>query len=692
MSPSRLLLTLLFAARAAQEDAPQQDHGRCPSGGPAGVACGDDEASLLALKYGSASAAQRMGNLAEKMRPQAPDPGILDDVTTVDDSSELPRASALESDEFLDAAAEGPVQTERRGFATPAATFKRRRGFTLAGKSIYFLMTDRFARSGRGPMGAKNHTYCDLDSNGVDGWCGGTFQGIIRKLPYIKGMGFDCIWISPPIDAVDYTGYYAKNFFKINRHWGSARDLQRLSWSLRRLGMCLVVDVVTNHVRSLVGSDGKALVTGNAVPVVPFSRAYEYHQLNKTPGTTFEQYVIQGPPYASSGTGNTQHLQAGVEAGIYHCGPDYPEISYCSCFPGNLGVECPGASETLQWDGWFGSLGDLNQSVPSVRRGLINFVTVLRDTFGADAIRLDTAVYQSREWLSELQKEVGIEILGEATVVNITYAGTYQYQRSNGRQVLKGLLNFPPFYWLPRAFCSYYLLAPFAQYSTYQGTWSSTPPNLTQVAAVINSQQTGGKYSNLDLLGNFADNHDEFARLGWYCKEDSQRIKNILALLFFMRGVPIVYYGTEQGLLGHQLTKEESKDYTIPTGQFKLRESLWQTYYRTSTWQYEFIAQLNRVRKAYDFGVGEMNVLSMKENTMVFTRAPVGKGAGATAWAFINNFDNSTKKAVKYCPGPRPEKGYSWYDALSGKKATLGFGCYWAADSLPKLLVRERRS
>jgi hypothetical protein len=28
-------------------------------------------------------------------------------------------------------------------------------------------------------------------------YCGGTFSGILQKLDYIQGMGFDAIWISP---------------------------------------------------------------------------------------------------------------------------------------------------------------------------------------------------------------------------------------------------------------------------------------------------------------------------------------------------------------------------------------------------------------------------------------------------------------------------------------------------------------
>lgn len=53
-------------------------------------------------------------------------------------------------------------------------------------RSIYFLLTDRFATTdGSAP------------DCWIRGYCGGTWRGIQNKLDYIQGMGFDAIWISP---------------------------------------------------------------------------------------------------------------------------------------------------------------------------------------------------------------------------------------------------------------------------------------------------------------------------------------------------------------------------------------------------------------------------------------------------------------------------------------------------------------
>jgi alpha-amylase len=67
-------------------------------------------------------------------------------------------------------------------------------------QSIYQVLTDRFART-------------DLSETAPCNWeeakyCGGTWQGLIKKLDYIQGMGFTAVWISPVVTQIEgNTGY-----------------------------------------------------------------------------------------------------------------------------------------------------------------------------------------------------------------------------------------------------------------------------------------------------------------------------------------------------------------------------------------------------------------------------------------------------------------------------------------------------
>lgn len=550
--------------------------------------------------------------------------------------------------------------------------------FTLAGKSIYFLVIDRFAKE------SGDHSYCKkqadwtFNQNRGGGYCGGTIKGIISKLEYIQGMGFDCLWITPPVQSNSFMGYDATNLFEINPHFGTKQDMKDLSQALHDKGMCLVVDIVLNHMRPLV-VHGKLDLDS----IVPFDSPEYYHQRGRAAGQSFEEYLKEGPPGAFNGQPDSMKLKKLVKrkSGVT-CGPVNPDQTECDCMPGNSGINCPSFDPSLLVQGYLGSLGDLNHSHPFVQQQMLSFVTGLVEDYSVDAFRLDTVVYVDLEFVKEVQQAVGVEILGEATVNNLTYQAHLMRDEKNER-ILTGLLNFPPFYQLPTAFCGFRMGGEFGDWST-QGTWAPHGADITGLGEVMSAQLQSGEYESLDLLGNFADNHDENARVNYYCKEDQLRIKSTLTWVMLAQGVPIVYYGTEQNLLGHQPK-------VGGIGQDEMRESMWQSQFKEDTWQYEFLKTLNAVRKTHQIGAGASEVKSYNKDQMVFTRAcNAGK---REAWVFLNNKANtSLHEMTSYCPGPLPGiAGQAWYDAISGRRMDqhLIEGCLKSPDAEPKVLVLQ---
>lgn len=107
-------------------------------------------------------------------------------------------------------------------------------------RSIYFVLTDRVARSSSDTGGAS--------CSNLGAYCGGTFQGLQSKLDYIQGLGFDAIWITPVVasksslscfalrnvlthfedSAGGYHGYWAQSLYDINSNYGTAADLKSL--------------------------------------------------------------------------------------------------------------------------------------------------------------------------------------------------------------------------------------------------------------------------------------------------------------------------------------------------------------------------------------------------------------------------------------------------------------------------------
>lgn len=122
------------------------------------------------------------------------------------------------------------------------------------------MLTDRYQKNTAGGSACTS----------LGNYCGGTFKGIQNGLDYIKGMGFDAIWISPVVDnlAGGYHGYWAKNWDAINSNFGSEADLKALVAAAHAKGMWVMVDVVANH---------SAPIGTNYSQISPLNQAAHYH-------------------------------------------------------------------------------------------------------------------------------------------------------------------------------------------------------------------------------------------------------------------------------------------------------------------------------------------------------------------------------------------------------------------------------
>jgi alpha-amylase len=129
-------------------------------------------------------------------------------------------------------------------------------------RAVYQVITDRFWKSN----GERSN--CDLSRQPY--YCGGDFDGLKQKLQYIKDLGFDAIWISPVVDNTEngFHGYWARDWNKINDHFGGADALKRLVDTAHSMDIWVMVDVVANHVGP-VGNDFSQ--------ISPFNQPQHYH-------------------------------------------------------------------------------------------------------------------------------------------------------------------------------------------------------------------------------------------------------------------------------------------------------------------------------------------------------------------------------------------------------------------------------
>jgi len=112
---------------------------------------------------------------------------------------------------------------------------KQNESFWFDSTRIYHLLIDRFNGGWQIPPKSENV------------FCGGTLQGVIEKLDYIKELGFNAVMLSPIFKSANYHGYHTLNFDEVDPHYGTWEDYQQLLDQAHDKGMRIICDFVPNH-------------------------------------------------------------------------------------------------------------------------------------------------------------------------------------------------------------------------------------------------------------------------------------------------------------------------------------------------------------------------------------------------------------------------------------------------------------
>jgi alpha-glucosidase len=86
-------------------------------------------------------------------------------------------------------------------------------------------------------------SFQDSNADGV-----GDLRGIIARLPYLKGLGVDAVWLSPifPSPMADF-GYDISDYTGIDPLFGAMADFDELIGAAHGSGLKLILDLVPNH-------------------------------------------------------------------------------------------------------------------------------------------------------------------------------------------------------------------------------------------------------------------------------------------------------------------------------------------------------------------------------------------------------------------------------------------------------------
>ena len=384
---------------------------------------------------------------------------------------------------------------------------------------IYFLMTDRFED---GNPQNNDQGAGEFDPKQSARYSGGDLAGVQKRLNYIQGLGATAVWITPPVanqwwngSYGGYHGYWASDFKRVDPHVGTLKDYQKLSDALHRRGMYLVQDIVLNHM-------GDFFSYKNAAPESTEKDPTQGYALNA------QSVPMKAPlqkPFNQNDPRNPEHRKAG----IYHWTPDV--VNY---------------NDRLQELNYqMAGLDDLNSENPVVRRALRDSYGYWIRKVGVDAFRLDTAFYVPPEAIQDFlyakdPKQPGMRLVAQQTGrkdfltfgegFGIDKAGETQQMKkieayvrdAKGAPVMQGMLNFPLY----------------GSVSDVMARGHTTQELAERI------RQNMQIHSDPHRMPSFLDNHD----VDRFLKGGSElALRQSLALIMTLPGIPTLYYGTEQG-------------------------------------------------------------------------------------------------------------------------------------------------
>lgn len=183
-------------------------------------------------------------------------------------------------------------------------------------------------------------------------------------------------------------------------------------------------------------------------------------------------------------------------------------------------------------DGWFDKhMPDLNQQNPAVAQYLIQQTLWWIEEFKIDALRIDTYAYPDQNFMRIWAKAVkdafpDIFLFAETWVHGETVQGWFLGSGLGpSSNQIDGLTDFQVYYAINDAL-------------TKDQGWTE---GISRLYYTLSSDYI---YEEPNKMVTFVDNHD-LARFFGYVNSDLDKMKIGLGMLFTLRGIPSIYYGTE---------------------------------------------------------------------------------------------------------------------------------------------------
>jgi glycosidase len=483
---------------------------------------------------------------------------------------------------------------------TPSADALRQR--PPEDEVIYFLLPDRFANGDTGNdsgglTGDRLVTGYDPTDPGF--YHGGDLRGLTGRLDYIQSLGVTALWIAPvftnkPVqgppghESAAYHGYWITDFTRVDPHFGTNDDFRALVDAAHARGMKVYLDIVINHTADVIryrecpANDCGYRWRGD----YPYQRrgGLEGEAINPgftgAPGSDFS--TLTRPDYAYS-----PYVPAGEETRKV---PDW--LNDVSLYH-NRGNSAWYSEARL--DGDFAGLDDLFTEHPRVVQGFIDLYGDWIDRYGIDGYRIDTARHVNPEFWQAFVPAI-LERARARGIPNFHIFGeTFDFQTGTAAMhtVVDGLPTVLDF--------------AYQQTVEHLVTGASAPDRMGYL--LMEDAVYAGGVETARRLPTFTGNHD-MGRIGHLIlkarpdisdAELLERTTLAYALVILGRGVPVIYYGDEQGFTGDGDDRRSRQDlFETRTASYADDRRIGQASgpYDTDADMYRRLSELTRVRAA----------------------------------------------------------------------------------------------
>ncbi|MFC3688618.1 pullulanase-type alpha-1,6-glucosidase [Aquipuribacter hungaricus] len=425
----------------------------------------------------------------------------------------------------------------------------------LTDEVFYFVLPDRFhdadpSNNAGGLEGDRLQTGYDRTDEGF--FHGGDLAGLLDKMDYLEGMGVTAIWMAPvfknqPVQgdgagqtSAGYHGYWTVDYTQIDPHFGTNAELEALIDEAHSRDMKVFFDIITNHTADVVKYQegvydyvAKASEPYRDASGEPFDdRAYasggEFPELDPAVSFPYTPFVPEGAPVKTPAWLN--------DPTMYHNRGD-------SSFAGENSVY-----------GDFFGLDDLFTERPEVVQGMVDIFEPWVDR-GVDGFRIDTMKHVNvefwQQWAPTIEtyakEDVGNEdffMFGEVFSANEQLLSMFTTKGE-----VQAVLDFG-FQDAAAGFAA-------------RGASASTMRDFFAADDYYIDAD-----SNAYSLPTFLGNHD-MGRIGHFIAQGNPgaddaemlaRDRLAHSLMYFSRGMPVVYSGDEQGFTGSGGDKAARQD------------------------------------------------------------------------------------------------------------------------------------